>query len=125
MFTKEDEPSFLPNVTIVLWNDKVRFERVTTWRQNVDRVGPGTTTSLPFFYRYPGYFVLISLQILQVLKITVSRYGETCVLNRHRSPYTHQNNYTIHVLDLAQNQEVELKVEREPEAESAIIQTCK
>ena len=31
----------------------------------------------------------------------------------------------IHVLDLAQNQEVELKVEREPEAESAIIQTCK
>lgn len=29
---------------------------------------------------------------------------------------------TIHVLDLAQNQEVE--VEREAEAESAIIQTC-
>ena len=30
----------------------------------------------------------------------------------------------IHVLDLAQNQEVELKVEREAEAESAIFQAC-
>ena len=30
---------------------------------------------------------------------------------------------TIHVLDLAQNQEVE--VEKEAEVESAIIQTCK
>ena len=32
---------------------------------------------------------------------------------------------TIHVLDLAQNQEIVVEVEREAEAESAIIQTCK
>ena len=32
---------------------------------------------------------------------------------------------TIHGLDLAQNQEVVVEVEREAEAESAIIQTCK
>ena len=37
--------------------------------------------------------ILVTLRILQGLKITVSRSGETCVLNRHRSPYTHQNNH--------------------------------
>ena len=32
---------------------------------------------------------------------------------------------TTHVLDFAKNQEVVVEVEREAEAESAIIQTCK
>ena len=56
--------------------------------------------------------MLVSLPVLQVLNIIMSRYGENCVLSRHG-------------LDLAQNQEVVVEVEREAEAESAIIQTCK
>ena len=82
--------------------------------------GPWNYKLVTIFLSLSGHFVLVLLRILQVLETTMSRYGETCILNRYRSPYAHQK-ITIHVLDLAQNQEVVVEVEREAEEEIAII----
>ena len=55
--------------------------------------GPWNYKLVTIFLSLSGHFVLVSLRILQVLETTMSRYGETCILNRYRSPYAHQKNH--------------------------------
>ena len=88
-FTKENLPPSLQNESIEWWNEKETF-----WESYYMR--PKRRPRGPWNYKFVTIFLSLSrwlrARIMQGLKITMARYGETCVLNRHRSPYSHQDN---------------------------------